>query len=125
MLRPDEYDRHGAVGRAALVANGEVTAAEVAETAIARIQATEQPLSGVIATCFEDARHEVEAGRLVGPLAGVPFLVKDLNTWVRGMAATNGSRALAGFVPEHDSGLVGRLRAVGLVLLGKTNTPAG
>ncbi len=117
MLRPDEYDRHDAVGLAALVANGEVTAAEVAETAIARIQANEMPLNGVIATCFEDARHEVEAGRLVGPLAGVPFLVKDLNTWVRGMAATNGSRALAGFVPEHDSVLVGRLRAAGLVLL--------
>jgi len=123
MLTPDEYDRHDAVGLAELVANGEVTAAELAETAIARIQATEMPLNGVVATCFGDARSDIGAGRLVGPLAGVPFLVKDLNTWVRGMAATNGSRALAGFVPEHDSVLVGRLRAAGLVLLGKTNTP--
>ena len=123
MLGADEYDRHDAVGLAALVAGGEVTAAELAETAIARIQATEMPLNGVVATCFGDARSDIGAGRLVGPLAGVPFLVKDLNTWVRGMAATNGSRALADFVPEQDSVLVGRLRAAGLVLLGKTNTP--
>ena len=123
MLRPDEYDRHDAVGLAALVAAGEVTAAEVAETAMARIAATEQPLGGVIATCFEDARHEVEVGQLVGPLAGVPYLVKDLNTWVQGMPSTNGSRALANFAPNRDAVLIERLRAAGLVLLGKTNTP--
>jgi len=123
VLSADEYDRRDAVGLAALVAVGEVTAAEVVEMGMARIEATERPLNGVVTTCFDDAHRDVGAGPAVGPLAGVPYLVKDLNTWVRGMPATNGSRALADFVPDHDAVLVERLRTAGLVLLGKTNTP--
>ena len=80
MLSADEYDRRDAVGLAALVAVGEVTAAEVVEMGMARIEATERPLNGVITTCFDDARRDVGARLPVGPLAGVPYLVKDLNT---------------------------------------------
>ena len=123
MLTAEEYDCRDAVGLATLVAAGEVTAAEVVEMGMARIAATEQPLSGVIATCFDDAHRDVSARLPIGPLTGVPYLVKDLNTWVQGMPATNGSRALADFVPKHDAVLVERLRSAGLVLLGKTNTP--
>ena len=80
MLSADEYDRRDAVGLAALVAAGEVTAAEVVEMGMARIEATEPPLNGVVTTCFDDAHREVGAGLPIGPLAGVPYLVKDLNT---------------------------------------------
>ena len=58
-----------------------------------------------------------------GPLSGVPYLVKDLNTWIEGVPATNGSRAFREHVPNTDSILISRLRAAGLVILGKTNTP--
>jgi hypothetical protein len=58
MLRPDECDCRDPAGSAALVVSGAATAAEVAATAIAGIAETEQPLSGVIATCFKNARHE-------------------------------------------------------------------
>lgn len=123
MLSAEEYNRHDAVGLAALVATGEVTAAEVLQESTARIEATERPLNGVVATCFDDAHRNVGALLPTGPLTGVPYLVKDLNTWVRGMPATNGSRALANFVPDRDAVLVERLRTAGLILLGKTNTP--
>ena len=123
MLSAEEYNRHDAVGLAALVATGEVTAAEVLQESTARIEATERPLNGVVATCFDDAHRNVDALLPTGPLTGVPYLVKDLNTWVRGMPATNGSRALANFVPDRDAVLVERLRTAGLILLGKTNTP--
>lgn len=123
MLSAEEYNRHDAVGLAALVATGEVTAAEVLQESMARIEATERPLNGVVATCFDDAHRNVGALLPTGPLTGVPYLVKDLNTWVRGMPATNGSRALANFVPDRDAVLVERLRTAGLILLGKTNTP--
>lgn len=123
MLSAEEYNRHDAVGLAALVATGEVTAAEVLQESMARIEATERPLNGVVATCFDDAHRNVDALLPTGPLTGVPYLVKDLNTWVRGMPATNGSRALANFVPDRDAVLVERLRTAGLILLGKTNTP--
>jgi len=123
VLSAEEYNRHDAVGLAALVATGEVTAAEVLQESTARIEATERPLNGVVATCFDDAHRNVDALLPTGPLTGVPYLVKDLNTWVRGMPATNGSRALANFVPDRDAVLVERLRTAGLILLGKTNTP--
>ena len=123
MLSAEEYNRHDAVGLATLVATGEVTAAEVLQESMARIEATERPLNGVVATCFDDAHRNVDALLPTGPLTGVPYLVKDLNTWVRGMPATNGSRALANFVPDRDAVLVERLRTAGLILLGKTNTP--
>jgi len=123
VLSAEEYNRHDAVGLAALVATGEVTAAEVLQESMARIEATERPLNGVVATCFDDAHRNVGALLPTGPLTGVPYLVKDLNTWVRGMPATNGSRALANFVPDRDAVLIERLRTAGLILLGKTNTP--
>ena len=123
MLSAEEYNRHDAVGLAALVATREVTAAEVLQESMARIEAAERPLNGVVTTCFDDAHRNVGALLPTGPLTGVPYLVKDLNTWVRGMPATNGSRALANFVPDRDAVLVERLRTAGLILLGKTNTP--
>jgi len=123
VLSAEEYNRHDAVGLAALVATGEVTAAEVLQESMARIEAAERPLNGVVTTCFDDAHRNVGALLPTGPLTGVPYLVKDLNTWVRGMPATNGSRALANFVPDRDAVLVERLRTAGLILLGKTNTP--
>ena len=57
------------------------------------------------------------------PLAGVPFLVKDLITEVKGFGFSEGSRFLLGFVSTYDSELVRRQRAAGLIILGKTNTP--
>ena len=122
-LNEEEYRRHDATGLAALVARGEVSAEEVVESAIARIEALNPRLNAVIAPLFDEAREAVRRGLPEGPLRGVPWLVKDLNTWVRGAPATHGSRAFRDFVPAHDGELVRRHRAAGLVVLGKTNTP--
>ena len=60
-------------------------------------------------------------GEPLGLLHGVPFSVKDvLDT--RGITTTHGSRLFADAVPEHDAVAVGRLRADGAVILGKTTT---
>ena len=59
------------------------------------------------------------AGAELGPLAGVPVLIKD-NISVAGSPATAGSPALAG-APAEDAFLIGRLRAANAVILGKAN----
>jgi aspartyl-tRNA(Asn)/glutamyl-tRNA(Gln) amidotransferase subunit A len=68
------------------------------------------------------AERELSAGRLRGPLHGVPVAVKDL-CWTRGERTTGGSKVLAGFVPDEDASVVARLRAAGAIVFGKTNTP--
>ena len=122
-LNDTDYQRHDAMGLAALISRGEVSADEVVETAIARIEALNPALNAVIAPLFEEARSELRQGLPEGPLRGVPWLVKDLNMWVRGAPATHGSRAFRDFFPPHDGELAKRQRAAGLVILGKTNTP--
>jgi Asp-tRNA(Asn)/Glu-tRNA(Gln) amidotransferase A subunit family amidase len=66
-----------------------------------------------------DARLARGAG---GPLEGVPVTVKD-HIWMAGVRATNGSLALADFVPAEDCVAVRRLREAGAVIVGKTNNP--
>lgn len=55
------------------------------------------------------------------PLLGVPLAIKDV-ICVQGMPATAGSKILQGFVPPYDATAIARLRALGAVFLGKTNT---
>ncbi|MFL6100843.1 MAG: amidase [Actinomycetales bacterium] len=68
------------------------------------------------------AAAAVDRGERTGPLAGVPISIKD-HVWLAGWPATNGSRALADFVPEEDCVCVARLVAAGAVVVGKTNNP--
>src|SRR5438067_13714465 len=58
-----------------------------------------------------------------GPFAGVPFLLKDLGVSAAGVRMTGGSAFLWDYVDAEDSELVARQKRVGLILLGKTNTP--
>jgi aspartyl-tRNA(Asn)/glutamyl-tRNA(Gln) amidotransferase subunit A len=70
----------------------------------------------------EAAERELGAGRVRGPLHGLPVAVKDL-CWTRGERTTGGSKVLADFVPDEDASVVARLRAGGAIVFGKTNTP--
>jgi amidase len=118
-----EYTRHDALGLAELVRTRQVSPAELVETAIAHIEVINPRLNAVIHH-MHDAARAVAAGPLpAGPFAGVPFLLKDLVSVVTGVPCSSGSRAAHGLVPDHDSHLVERFRAAGLVFLGKTNTP--
>ena len=105
----DEYDRYDALGLAGLIANGELAPAELIETAISRIESRDPKLNAVVSTCFDAARENVSHGPLTGPLAGVPYLVKDLNTLLAGVPTTNGSRAFANAISDTDGILVSRL----------------
>jgi Asp-tRNA(Asn)/Glu-tRNA(Gln) amidotransferase A subunit family amidase len=65
---------------------------------------------------------EVDSAVVGGPLAGVPITVKD-HVWLSGELATNGSRALAGFVAPSSAVCVQRLLDAGAIVVGKTNNP--
>lgn len=114
-----------AVGHAELVRRGDATALEVVDAAIERIEALNPQLNAVIWTRFDDARAEVTNGAGEGPLAGVPFLLKDAGATQAGTPRHLGNRALkaANAMSSGDTVLGARFRDAGLVTLGKTNLP--
>lgn len=120
-----EYESHDGMGLAELIRRREISAAEVLEAAIARFDAVNPRLNAVIRPLFDLARQEVGAADDVvdGPLAGVPFLIKDLLAQVKGVPTGNGNRLWATRAASDDSELVRRWRAAGLVIVGKTNAP--
>jgi amidase/6-aminohexanoate-cyclic-dimer hydrolase len=123
MAGGSDYESLDAVGLAALIARKELSAAEVLEAAIARIEARNPALNAVVHTQFDTARAAVKAGLPAGPLHGVPYLLKDLYALDSGVPCSNGSRLYDGFVADHDTTLTQRLKAAGMVIVGRTNTP--
>ena len=110
------------------IRHGECSAVALVEACLARVRALDPRLQawahvdadGALAAARErDA--EARAGRLRGPLHGVPVGIKDIFD-VAGMPTTAGARAFAHTRPGRDSGAVARLRAAGAILLGKTHT---
>jgi amidase len=112
-----------AVAQADLVQRKEVTPAELVQWAIERIEQLNPTLNAVITPMYDQALAVAAAKPPSGPLAGVPYLVKDLIAEVAGAAFSEGSRFLRGHVSHFDSELVLRLRRAGLIIVGKTNTP--
>ncbi len=109
------------------IAAGEVSAAQVAEDHIRRIEAVNPALNAVVVPRFDLVREEAAAvdaararGETLGPLAGVPVTVKEMFD-MAGLPTTMGLTHLADHRAEVDSPLVARLRAAGAVVLGKTN----
>jgi amidase len=119
-----------AIGQAELVASGDVTAAELLDAAIVRLEAARN-LNAVIADLFDRGREQAAALDASGvlrngdasPLAGVPFLLKDLGASLAGAPEAMGSRALRTHVATESAWIVERYLAAGLVVFGKTNTP--
>jgi amidase len=114
-----------ATAQAELVASGELTARELAELSIARIEKLDGSVNAVIHRRFERVLEEIDAGLPEGPFRGVPLLIKDLFADSAGDPAHQGNRALrdVGWTAQRDSWLVARLRSAGFALLGRTNTP--
>src|ERR1700722_922360 len=123
-MTPEEYVEFDAMGLAALVHRGEVTPQELTEAAIERIEALNPRLNAVVERDYGAARAAAGAMDLTAPLAGVPFLAKDMNIEVAGLHLTSSCRWLAGLPPGRvDAPLAARWRSAGLSLLGRTNTP--
>jgi amidase len=109
-----------AIGQAELVASGDVTAAELLDAAIVRLEAARN-LNAVIADLFDRGREQAAALDASGvlrngdasPLAGVPFLLKDLGASLAGAPEAMGSRALRTHVATESAWIVERYLAAG------------
>ena len=119
----DELAELDGVGVAALVRSGQVNPVEVIEAAISRIEALNPRLNAVITPIYERALTAASRVDTSAPLAGVPFLAKDLIVEIEGVPFSEGSRFVHGTVSTYTSELVHRWQHAGLVVLGKTNTP--
>ena len=118
----EDYRSYDALGLAALIRKGEASALEILETALARAKDHNDEINAITAFFEEGARARAAAPLPDTPLAGVPFLIKDL-VYIEGVPCTYGSRLYAENIPDHDATVVRRFRDAGLVIFGKTNTP--
>jgi amidase/6-aminohexanoate-cyclic-dimer hydrolase len=116
------YRQSDAVGLAAHVAAGDVSPAELLEAAIARLAATNPLLNFLAQDATDRARAQAARPLPLGPLAGVPFLVKDLGIDIAGIRTGSGSRYLD-HLARQNSHFVDRADAAGLLTFGKTTTP--
>lgn len=114
---------------AARIRRGEISAVDAVGEALERIARLQAPLNAYVTVCRDEALAQAAAvdaaiarGETVGPLAGVPFSVKDIiNT--KGVRTAWGSKLMADNVPEADGVAVSRMNSAGAILLGKTTTP--
>ena len=105
------------------VAAGQVSAVEVCENALRRIDAANPSLKAFPTVSGEhalDRARAIDRDRPSKPLAGVPVALKD-NIMTRGITTTAASRMLERFVPPYDATVVAKLEQAGAVILGKTN----
>ena len=106
--------------------NGEITAAELTEEYIRKIELKNPGLNVYVHTCFEKARADAaRADEMIkngrgGLLCGIPYALKD-NICTEGLPTTCCSKMLQGFRPNYNATVVEKLEACGAVLLGKTN----
>lgn len=120
-----EYEDYDATGLAQLVARKELSATELVEAAIERIESRNRALNAVVHTSFARARARAKAhvpGE-GGAFGGVPFLLKDLGAYDEGQPSTSSTKLRQGWRASQDDELVRRFKAAGLIVLGRTNTP--
>ena len=119
-----QYDDFDAAGLAQLVRRREVSPRELLHEALERCSRVNPRLNAVIH--LMEAEAEAAAAAAIDsaqPLAGVPFLAKDLGPPLAGAPLTSGSRLFANYVPAEDGELMKRFKSAGFVIFGKTNVP--
>ncbi len=125
----NELTQYSATELADLIAAGRVSAVQVVQAHIARIERVNPRLNAVVVARFEQAMDEARAadarqarGELLGPLHGVPITIKECLDLV-GTPSTFGMPSRQRDYPAADDPYVRRLREAGAIVLGKTNVP--
>lgn len=126
---PDDILHTSAKRLAALVQARKISSVELTQAYLDRIAVVNPRINAVVLLAAERAleeAHEADAmlakGKRKGRLHGVPFTVKDSHD-TAGLVSTGGTLGRKHFIPGQDATSIGRLRAAGGIIMGKTNTP--
>ncbi len=110
----------------AAIREGKTTSVEITKVFLDKIAEDNKKYNSYITVCDDaleqaaKADEDIKAGRLTGALAGVPVAIKD-NICTKGIRTTCASRMLGNFVPPYDATVIKKIKAEGMVVLGKTN----
>lgn len=121
--RSDPMGQHDALGLAELVRKKQVSPVELLDAAIARTEALNPRFNFIAQKHYDYGRAAIANGLSQGPFSGVPWLLKDLNTYIAGLPTENGSRFYKDYRPAVTSELVRRIERAGFVIFGKTTVP--
>ena len=122
-MNNSEYFSYDALGLAELVRTKQISSIELLDVAIALTEKLDPKLNAVPIKHFELARENLKNNTDSGIFNGVPFLLKDLNNYLKGTVTSGGSRVLENITADHTSELVKRTLDSGLNIFGKTNSP--
>ena len=122
-MNNSEYFSYDAIGLAELVRTKQISSTELLDVAIALTEKLDPKLNAVPIKHFELARENLKNNTDSGIFNGVPFLLKDLNNYLKGTVTSGGSRVLENISADHTSELVKRTLGSGLNIFGKTNSP--
>ncbi len=110
-----------------LLTTRKISSVELTEAVFERIGKVEGRVKAFVTLTKEEALKQaraaderIRAGQDITPLTGVPVAVKD-NMCTRGILTTCSSKILANYIPPYDAAIVGKLKAAGAVIIGKTN----
>lgn len=117
-----DYLACDATALAQRVAQAAATPADLLDLALEQHRRVHGRINAICRLMEAQARSQLD-GRLCGPLAGVPFLIKDIAHDYAGVPTSQGSRSSRNFVPSAHSAVVRRFLDAGLVIFGKTNLP--
>lgn len=118
----DPFLAFDGIGLASLVKSGQVSAKELAEASIRRIEALDGTLNAVVTRTFEQAIDRAVNQKADGAFAGVPFLIKD-GVDYKGVRKTLGSKFFKDYISPDSPNLVKTYEALGLNIVGKSNMP--
>ncbi|WP_343718291.1 amidase [Inquilinus sp.] len=118
-----DYAARDGLGLAEWVRSGDVSPAELAETAITAIERLNPQINAVTIKAYDLGRQAAAQAPAGAPFAGVPFLLKDLGSQWQGVPATASCAYLQGLPAPVDGESTRRVKQAGFSILGRTNVP--
>jgi Asp-tRNA(Asn)/Glu-tRNA(Gln) amidotransferase A subunit family amidase len=122
MLPLDTWRQLDATALLGLLRRRELGAKDLLDSALAAVTALDPHMGAVVTLHAEEAHRQIADRLPTGPLAGLPFLLKDLGVSQRGTVTTDGLPACLDVPAARDCPTVARCRTAGLVLFGKTHS---